>query len=186
MATQIGALAAGTTTWILIDQGNVATGHVIRSRKQHSARAEFRRGLCLIPRVYVRGCPWWSVAVDVPTGVDQGLFGRGGNRRCLLPNTTCSPRGGRRDATPVGPCRAGLSRCQPSWRPAGCGRRAPAVGSATATSAGQQSKEPTKRNPRVNPAWAACRLSGSLGSGRQSVTCCRRRYAVGMPRSLSV
>jgi hypothetical protein len=33
MATPIGALAADATTWILIGQGNVATGHLIRSAK---------------------------------------------------------------------------------------------------------------------------------------------------------
>jgi hypothetical protein len=36
-AAKIVGETAGATTWILIGQGNVATGHLIRSRKQHPA-----------------------------------------------------------------------------------------------------------------------------------------------------
>jgi hypothetical protein len=69
---RLGALAAVTTTWILIGRGNVCGDHLIRSRMQHPA------GTCNLsmdganPWVHVRGCPWSSVAVDVPTDVDQG------------------------------------------------------------------------------------------------------------------
>jgi hypothetical protein len=78
---RLGALAAVTTTWILIGRGNVAVDHLIRSRKQHSFTT------CNLSvdvphlQVHVHGHPWSSVAVDVPTDVDQGCssvadFGR--------------------------------------------------------------------------------------------------------------
>jgi hypothetical protein len=72
MATPIGAFAAVTTTWILIGRGNVATGHVIRSRRQHLATTRNLSGVGLSPRVQVRGRSWSSVAVDVSTDVGEG------------------------------------------------------------------------------------------------------------------
>jgi hypothetical protein len=55
------SLAAVTTTWILIGQGNVATGHVIRSHRLCLTTIYRRPGCDLIPRSGsedVPHCPW--------------------------------------------------------------------------------------------------------------------------------
>lgn len=74
LACAVGALAAGTTTWILSGRGNLVLtiDHLIRSHKQHPGSTCNLSMDGANPWVHVRGCPWSSVAVDVLTDVDQG------------------------------------------------------------------------------------------------------------------
>jgi hypothetical protein len=68
---KIGALAAGTTTWILIGRENVAADHLIRSHRQRPATTCNLSMDGSHPRVQVRGRSWSYVAVDVPIDVGE-------------------------------------------------------------------------------------------------------------------
>lgn len=109
--------SSDTTTWILIVRGNVAAGHVIRSRRQHLATTCWLSTTGRHLRVQVRGGSWSSVAVDVFGQRLVAVQGSPGVRDDLGEGRLLgSPTQFELDTGAVGPqCRRLLGGGVPSW-----------------------------------------------------------------------